>query len=152
MSESVFVDVVGFLASVTAFVLFLPQALLTWRRRGDVEALRGVALGTQVVLLANAGLWGLYGVLTEAFWVAAPGLLNAPLAVLTIALVLRSRRWTPAAPVVQCGLCEQGAWHRVFVTAAPGWGSVMTCNGQRPRYGVIVSDPDQLVQMRMQRP
>ena len=109
MSEPVLVGAVGLMASVTAFVLFLPQALLTWRRRGDVEALRGVALGTQVVLLANAGLWGVYGVLTGAFWVAAPGLLNAPLAVLTIALVLRSRRWTPAAQVVQCGLCEQGA-------------------------------------------
>lgn len=149
--STVIVDVVGFLASVTAFVLFLPQAMLTWRRRHDAEALRGVALGTQLVLLVNAGLWGLYGVWTGAFWVAAPGLLNAPLAMMTIYLVLRSRRVAlhPSAPA--CLLCAQAVWHRVFITAPPGWGSVMRCSQATRGHGVVVTNQGQLEELRLQR-
>lgn len=44
------------------------------------------------MLLVNATGWALYGVLTGAFWVGAPGIVNGPLAILSIVLVLRSRR------------------------------------------------------------
>lgn len=92
-------DLIGFLSAVISFVLFLPQASLTWTNRGNPEALRSVSAGTQYLILCNAILWGVYAMLTEAFWVGAPGLVNAPLAVVTLVLLHRSRRallMTPA--------------------------------------------------------
>lgn len=89
--------VLGALASSISFALFLPQAMKTWRTRNNPAALSGVSVGTQVLLLANASLWGLYGWETGAFWVAAPGLVNAPLALLVIGLILRARRTSTRA-------------------------------------------------------
>lgn len=85
------VDIIGALASILSFVLWLPQARLVWANRGDAHALASVSLGTQLMVLANAALWAVYGALTSAFWVAAPGLVNGPLSLMTIYLVLRSR-------------------------------------------------------------
>lgn len=100
MTQALLAEVVGFAASITAFILFVPQALLVWRKREDVAALSGVSVWMQVALLANASLWGIYGVLTGAFWVAAPGIVNGPLALATLFLVARSRRMRERAPVV----------------------------------------------------
>lgn len=88
---SLFVELVGFLASAVSLVLWWPQAVRVWRFRHDPNGLGGVSVPTQVLLLANAALWAVYALLTESFWVGAPGLVNAPLAVGTIALVRRSR-------------------------------------------------------------
>ncbi|WP_315096660.1 hypothetical protein [uncultured Cellulomonas sp.] len=85
------VEVVGFLASLLSLVLWWPQAARVWRYRHDGSRLGGVSLPTQVLLLANAALWAVYALLTGSFWVGAPGLVNAPLAVATIAVLLRSR-------------------------------------------------------------
>lgn len=82
---------VGFLASAVSFVLWWPQAARVWRHRHDRGQLGGVSISTQVLLLVNASLWGVYAVFTGSFWVGAPGLVNAPLALLTIALLRRSR-------------------------------------------------------------
>ena len=88
---NLFVELVGFLASAVSLVLWWPQAVRVWRFRHDAGGLGGVSVPTQVLLLANAALWAVYALLTESFWVGAPGLVNAPLAVGTIALVRRSR-------------------------------------------------------------
>lgn len=82
----------GIIASATAFILWLPQARAVWRHRGDPHALAAVSLATQVILLGNAAIWGFYAFQTQAFWVGAPGVVNAPLALVTIGLILRSRR------------------------------------------------------------
>ena len=82
---------IGFLAAVISFVMFVPQARLTWQARGNPEALKAVSLGTQWFILCNATLWGFYAVLTSAFWTGAPGLVNFPLAVFTIVAVRRAR-------------------------------------------------------------
>lgn len=89
-------EALGFSASVIAFVLFVPQALRVWKVRADPAALSGVSLGTQFFLLSNAVLWAFYAVETQAFWVGAPGLVNAPLAICVIILVTRARRASPA--------------------------------------------------------
>ncbi|KQR12234.1 hypothetical protein [Cellulomonas sp. Leaf334] len=83
---------IGFLASAVSFVLWWPQAARVWRHRRDGGRLGGVSITSQVLLVVNAALWGGYAFVTGSFWVGAPGLVNAPLAVGTIVLLRRSRR------------------------------------------------------------
>lgn len=90
-TEGVVTDAVGFLASLVSSVLFLPQAARVWRMRNDQRSLEGVSPLGQVLLLINASLWGLYAVLTGAYWAGVPGLLNFPLACLTLFLLRRGR-------------------------------------------------------------
>lgn len=85
-------SLLGLAASTIAFILFVPQARLVWAQRAEPEKLAGVSLSTQFLLLSNAALWAFYGFETGAFWVAAPGIVNGPLAVTIVVLVLRSRR------------------------------------------------------------
>ena len=86
-----FADLAGFTGSVVSLVVWWPQALLVWQSRSDPHRLRGVSVTTQVLLFLNAVLWGAYAVATQSLWVGAPGLVNAPLALLTIAVTRRSR-------------------------------------------------------------
>lgn len=78
-------------APVLAFALFLPQAVSTWRNRHDGDRLRAISLWTQALILVNATAWGLVAVDLGVFAVGAPGIVNGPLAILTIALVRRAR-------------------------------------------------------------
>lgn len=71
--------------------MFIPAARKVWMNRKDPHALKGVSIGMNILIVVNATLWFLYGYLTGAFWVAAPGFVNLPLAVITIFLVFRSR-------------------------------------------------------------
>lgn len=89
------VESLGFAASAVSLILWWPQALRVWRCHRAGESLSGVSISSQALLLANAALWGVYAVVTNSLWVGAPGLVNAPIAVVTIVLVVRGRR-TPA--------------------------------------------------------
>ena len=51
-----------------------------------------MSISSQVLLLTNASLWGAYAVVTGSLWVGAPGLVNAPVAILTIVILRRARR------------------------------------------------------------
>lgn len=82
---------IGIVASTIAFVMFVPQAVRVWRARNDPHALVGISLSTQFLVLGNATIWGVYAVLLSEFWVGAPGIINAPLALTVIVLVVRSR-------------------------------------------------------------
>lgn len=133
------VHLIGFLASVVSFLVFIPQAAKVWTFRKSPHALRGVSVGSQVLILLNASLWGVYGFLTGAFWVAAPGIINAPLAVMSIYLIMSARGHESVAPTVDAG-CPYCGWredseHKIFITAPPGYGSVMPCNEVTARYG-----------------
>ena len=90
---------VGFIASTISFVMFMPQAMRTWSMRGDSHALLGVSIAQQWLIVANASLWFVYGWMTEAFWVAAPGFVNLPLAVFSIVLIFKARRGFSAQEV-----------------------------------------------------
>lgn len=81
----------GMTASTIAFVMFVPQAFRVWRTRHDAHALVGLSLSTQFLILANATIWGAYAFVLGEFWVGAPGIINAPLAVAVIVLTVRSR-------------------------------------------------------------
>jgi hypothetical protein len=86
-----YTELLGFIASVMSFVLWWPQAALVWRCRGRGEQLTGVSTSSQLLLLMNACLWGAYAVGTGSLWVGAPGLVNGPLAIITIVLLRRAR-------------------------------------------------------------
>lgn len=90
--SALLIEGIGFLASAVSLVLWWPQAARVWRHRHDDGRLGGVSITSQVLLVVNAALWGGYAVVTGSFWVGAPGLVNAPLAVATIVLLRRSRR------------------------------------------------------------
>lgn len=152
VTQDSFAQMVGFAASIIAFVLFAPQACHTWRVRNIPIALAGVSTGTQWLLLCNAVLWGVYAVLTGAFWVGAPGLVNGPLAVVTLALIYRGRAIPEAPPAVpDCEFCAEGVEHRVFITSPPGWGSVMGCSAATRPHGVIVNTPEEIARLRAER-
>lgn len=72
----------------------IPQARLTWLNRGNPEKLEAISLGTQYAVVCNALLWGIYAVLTEAWWAGAPGIINLPLALGTIYLVKKASKKT----------------------------------------------------------
>ncbi|GAA2727969.1 hypothetical protein [Cellulomonas aerilata] len=85
-------EVAGLAGSVVSLVLWWPQALVVWRCRRDPDGLGGVSVSSQVLLLANAVLWGVYALATDSLWVGAPGLVNAPLALVTISILRRAAR------------------------------------------------------------
>ena len=87
-----FAELAGLAGSAVSLVLWWPQAMLVWRSRGDPERLRGVSVASQVLLLLNAVIWGAYAVSTQSLWVGAPGLVNAPLAVLTVGVLRKAHR------------------------------------------------------------
>lgn len=152
MTPDLLTEAIGFAASVIAFVLFVPQARRTWRVRNDPHALAGVSAGTQWLLLSNAALWAVYAMLTGAFWVGAPGIVNGPLALATLALIYRARaKVGDITPAPDCNLCAQGEAHQVFITSPPGWGSVMGCSAATRPHGVIVSTPEDIARLRAER-
>lgn len=142
---------VGFLASAMAFVLFVPQATRVWTSRHDARSLAGVSTLTQWLILGNAGLWGVYAVLTGAFWVGAPGLINAPLAIVTLVLIQRSRRHVTDGSVDGCHFCAESIDHEVFVTCPPGWGAVMACSESTRKNGVVVMNGVDVARLRAER-
>jgi len=119
------IQILGVVAAATSTVLFLPQAAQAWRVRRDAHALRGLSVGTYVLVLANAVLWGVYAVLTGALWSGAPGLLNGPLAIAMIWLILNARIRKTRTLRCACGTAS-GIDHSWVVTAPPGAGTRFT--------------------------
>lgn len=87
-------ETIGLLASLTSFLLWLPQGQRVWKHRHDPAQLAGVALSTQYISLAGTALWGVYALLIGSFWLGAPAIVNAPVAIMTIAVVTRGQRAT----------------------------------------------------------
>lgn len=85
------VELAGFLGSVMAFLIFLPQALKTFRSRRLYQELKDtLSKGSQWFVVCNATIWGYYAIGSEAYWVGAPGLINLPLAVMTLFFLYRA--------------------------------------------------------------
>jgi len=89
-------NALGFAATGFSVLMWLPQARTTWLNRNDAIKLAGVSEATQWMLLAGYLLWGLFGVLSESLWVAAPSVVAMPIALATIVLIHRGRRLAPA--------------------------------------------------------
>ena len=84
-------EIIGVLASVLAFAVFIPQAVRVWRSRNDHHALLGVSITSFVFIVNNSIVWGLYAWTVGEFWVGAAGIINLPLAVMIVAVIIRSR-------------------------------------------------------------
>ena len=89
---NVYIETLGFAASVVSFVLWWPQAMRVWQGRRSGAHLSGVSISSQALLLVNAALWGAYAIITGSLWVGAPGVVNGPLAIVTIVILHRARR------------------------------------------------------------
>lgn len=85
-------NLIGFVATFSAFIIFLPQAVTAWKHRDDPKALEGVSLGTQVLVLGSAIFWVLYGWYMNAIWVAVHESLAIPTSIFIIYQVVKSRR------------------------------------------------------------
>lgn len=90
-------EAIGLMASLSSFLLWVPQGIRVWRGRHDPAALRGIALSTQVIALAGSLLWVTYAALAGSFWVGAPVVVTGPVAAMTIAVLVRGRRGARAA-------------------------------------------------------
>lgn len=117
-----------------------------YKNRHDAHALKGSSIGMNLLLVTNALLWGVYGVLSSAFWVAAPGLVNLPLAIFSIYAILCSRR---KERTLQAPLWEED--DRIFITAPPGFGSVVHPNHSNIRHGILFKTDEELHQIRLQQ-
>ncbi|MBX9243374.1 hypothetical protein ICW40_00960 [Actinotalea ferrariae] len=85
------------MASLTSFLLWIPQGTRVWKARRTPEELRGIALSTQVISLAGSALWLAYAVLIGSFWLGAPVVVNGPIAIMTLVVLVRGRRALAAA-------------------------------------------------------
>jgi uncharacterized protein with PQ loop repeat len=89
-------EVIGMMASLTSFLIWLPQGVRVFRYRNDPARLQSIVLSTQVISLAGSALWGTYAVLIDSFWLGAPSLVNGPIAIATLVVCRRAHR--PVAP------------------------------------------------------
>lgn len=89
------INVLGFVATLFAIFMWVPQARITWQNRNNAQKLAGVSETTQWLSAASYLLWGVFGALSESFWVMAPSLISFPLSVATIVVVRRGRRLPP---------------------------------------------------------
>ncbi|TQO18777.1 uncharacterized protein with PQ loop repeat [Rhodoglobus vestalii] len=85
------INVLGFMGTGFSFLMWMPQARITWQSRNDAVRLAGISETTQWLLVLAYSVWGAYGVLSGSFWVAAPSAIAIPLAAATIVVIRRGR-------------------------------------------------------------
>nr|OTP46796.1 hypothetical protein A5881_003774 [Enterococcus termitis] len=83
------VNTLGFLANLTSLILWIPQARVTLKNRGNIQRLRGISIGTQVIVIINTLMWCIYGLLLSNLWLAMGTIIILPLAVMTIILKMK---------------------------------------------------------------
>lgn len=119
---------IGLAAAVVSFVLWLPQALLVWKNRRNPLALSGVSMTTQYLVMMNATLWGVYALMTGAYWSGAPGLVNFPLAVMTVSITRRAIRSSedsiilvvPSVSAAETSTCHEPGFSGMCACSAAG--------------------------------
>lgn len=129
IESNVITNILGMIASIISFVMWLPQAISTWKHRNNPTELAGISKGTQYFVLVNATIWGVYGVLSNAYWTGAPGLVNFPLALMTLYLIYRGSKLTNTDSAQPCGCGWEGSAHVFLVTSPPGYGTIRECFG-----------------------
>jgi uncharacterized protein with PQ loop repeat len=100
--DHLLVNMLGFAATAFSVLMWIPQARTTWQNRNDAIRLAGISETTQWFTMIGALLWGVFGVLSHSFWVAAPTLVSLPLALATIVVVRRGRALplTRSVPII----------------------------------------------------
>lgn len=80
------VNIIGAIANLTSLILWLPQARTTWRNKNNPRALKGISIGTQMIVAVNTILWCVYGILIKNVWLPLGTIIILPLACWTIYL------------------------------------------------------------------
>lgn len=96
-------EVVGMLASLSSFVIWVPQGRRVWRARHEPARLAGIAMSTQAISLAGNVLWSLYAIGIGSFWLGAPGIVNIPILTMTVVVLHRQARTIPRCPAPDDG-------------------------------------------------
>lgn len=86
------IQAVGYLGSLGAAVMWMPQVRRVIRFRSNPDALRGVSLGTYLVAIGFNILLATYGVLNRAEPVVVAGVVNLGCAVVIVTVLARARR------------------------------------------------------------
>lgn len=86
------INALGFVGTAFSFLMWVPQARITWQSRNDAVRLAGISETTQWLLVLGYSVWGAYGLLSASLWVAAPSIIAIPLAAATIVVIRRGRR------------------------------------------------------------
>lgn len=82
-------EVIGMLASLSSFVIWVPQGRRVWRARHEPAQLAGIAVSTQAISLVGNALWSLYAIGIGSFWLGAPGIVNIPILTMTVVVLRR---------------------------------------------------------------
>lgn len=93
-------EATGLLASISGFLVWLPQARRVWRDRRDPARLTGISLQTQALSLVGNVLWLVHAIGIGSFWLAAPSAVNIPVVLMTIVVVRRAQRCSAGAAAV----------------------------------------------------
>ncbi|MGV8876639.1 MAG: hypothetical protein ACOH1K_03915 [Rhodoglobus sp.] len=86
------INALGFAGTAFSFLMWVPQARITWQSRNDAVRLAGISETTQWLLVLGYSVWGMYGLLSASLWVAAPSIIAIPLAAATVVVIRRGRR------------------------------------------------------------
>lgn len=96
-------EVIGMLASLSSFVIWVPQGRRVWRARHEPAKLAGIAVSTQAISLAGNVLWSLYAIGIGSFWLGAPGIVNIPILTMTVVVLRRHARAVPGSGTAPAG-------------------------------------------------
>ena len=91
-TTDIVINALGFAGTAFSFLMWVPQARITWQSRNDAVRLAGISETTQWLLVLGYSMWGAYGLLSASFWVAAPSVVAIPLAAATVVVIRRGRR------------------------------------------------------------
>lgn len=84
------INFIGALANISSLVLWLPQARRTWKNRNKSEALKGISIVTQIIVIINTTLWCIYGILIHNIWLPLGTIITLPLAIATILIKMKN--------------------------------------------------------------
>ena len=128
------INVLGFVATLFAIFMWVPQARITWQNRNNAQKLAGVSETTQWLSAVSYLLWGFFGALSESFWVMAPSLISFPLSVATIVVVRRGRRLPPLTKSIPIIPMTTGSISVITTTASlPIVDAAIASEGEPPR-------------------
>lgn len=141
------VQACGVIGFFTSFAMFIPMAKGIWDNRNNAHALASQSIWTQIIWITNALVWIVYGFGMGAIWSALPSFINLPLAFFSLYLVQKCRRHEKKKAILNGEACWCGwpskSGHKIFVTAAPGYGTLVDCSERSHRTGVAVPDGTQ---------
>ncbi|WP_403025510.1 hypothetical protein [Salinibacterium sp. GXW1014] len=99
---SIVVNALGFIGTAFSILMWIPQARITWGARNDPAKLAGISETTQWLLTGSYLVWGIYGLLADSPWIAAPSVVALPIAIASVIIVRRGRRLplTVSVPII----------------------------------------------------